>query len=561
MVAPERSASPSAPSAPPPVRPALGKPLRELPPEAAPFVTPADRDGGSGSSSGPALPVVQRQTQDAATPSAPSPQRAGGQPERGPAEHRATERQRSAPGTAPTPVQPAPASPVAPSARPAHAPAPRTPGAQARIRGGLGAPLSALPPTAGTASDAPLLGDPRRVRPGPAAPQTPHRPGAAPATPATPAPAAMPLRAQPGTTPGAQPGQTPAGPAGPSASPAQPAAVQRAAVDTGGASPPPGAVAPVRVRRITSRGPGGQAPGPATPGTGSGPDPLIVQRSRALLAGRTLAVRTGAAEGFSAPPSAAATRPVVPATWRRDTPRPADTPRPESHQDTRTTPAAPRTRATPPAPVARHTTVQRATHPDVPAHAGPTTPGAAQPPLAVRQSAPPAPAPVPVVRPHPPGSPRPGGAAVPVQRLAMPVVPEAGAPAAGPAPEDDPFGASPPLAVRASRPAPDRQPENRAGRSPQPDPRAQAVQRAVAEAGLAGVPVRVVQKKPAPGAASTGPAAPAAPAVPTAPRPDEAAGVDVEDLARRLIDPVSRLLRADLRRGRERSGRPYDGRR
>ncbi|MEK8173041.1 hypothetical protein NKH77_40655 [Streptomyces sp. M19] len=32
--------------------------------------------------------------------------------------------------------------------------------------------------------------------------------------------------------------------------------------------------------------------------------------------------------------------------------------------------------------------------------------------------------------------------------------------------------------------------------------------------------------------------------------------VDLDDLARRLLDPVSRLLRADLRRGRERAGRP-----
>ncbi|THA72985.1 hypothetical protein E6P78_01090 [Streptomyces sp. A0958] len=159
------------------------------------------------------------------------------------------------------------------------------------------------------------------------------------------------------------------------------------------------------------------------------------------------------------------------------------------------------------------------------------------------------------MRPHPPGSPRPGGAAVPVQRLAMPVVAETGAPVAGPVPEGDALpGVPQALAVRVPRPAPAAGPVE--GRAPAPDGRAQAVQRAVAEAGLTGVPVRIVQKKP-----STGPT-PTAPTAPTpAPRPDEAAGVDVEELARRLIDPVSRLLRADLRRGRERSGRPYDGRR
>ncbi|MFJ8431526.1 hypothetical protein ACIQ9P_09500 [Kitasatospora sp. NPDC094019] len=37
--------------------------------------------------------------------------------------------------------------------------------------------------------------------------------------------------------------------------------------------------------------------------------------------------------------------------------------------------------------------------------------------------------------------------------------------------------------------------------------------------------------------------------------------LDLEDLARRLLDPVSRLLRAELRRGRDRAGRTFDGRR
>jgi syndecan 1 len=36
---------------------------------------------------------------------------------------------------------------------------------------------------------------------------------------------------------------------------------------------------------------------------------------------------------------------------------------------------------------------------------------------------------------------------------------------------------------------------------------------------------------------------------------------NLDDLARLLIEPVARLLRADLRRGRERAGRPHDGRR
>ncbi|WP_052397954.1 hypothetical protein [Streptomyces sp. NRRL F-5123] len=36
---------------------------------------------------------------------------------------------------------------------------------------------------------------------------------------------------------------------------------------------------------------------------------------------------------------------------------------------------------------------------------------------------------------------------------------------------------------------------------------------------------------------------------------------ELDDLARRLLEPVSRLLRTELRRGRDRIGRPHDGRR
>ncbi|NUS14751.1 MAG: hypothetical protein HOY69_25695, partial [Streptomyces sp.] len=36
---------------------------------------------------------------------------------------------------------------------------------------------------------------------------------------------------------------------------------------------------------------------------------------------------------------------------------------------------------------------------------------------------------------------------------------------------------------------------------------------------------------------------------------------ELDELARRLLDPVSRLLRTELRRGRDRTGRPHDGRR
>jgi hypothetical protein len=46
--------------------------------------------------------------------------------------------------------------------------------------------------------------------------------------------------------------------------------------------------------------------------------------------------------------------------------------------------------------------------------------------------------------------------------------------------------------------------------------------------------------------------------VPTAPT---VARTDLDQLARQLFEPVSRLLRADLRQGRERAGRGHDRRR
>jgi hypothetical protein len=67
----------------------------------------------------------------------------------------------------------------------------------------------------------------------------------------------------------------------------------------------------------------------------------------------------------------------------------------------------------------------------------------------------------------------------------------------------------------------------------------------------AGVPVTVVAKeKPAQQQANE------ADAVTTAD-----GGTDIDDLARRLLEPVGRLLRAELRHGRDRAGRPHDRRR
>ncbi|MFW6695770.1 hypothetical protein [Streptomyces sp. MAR4 CNX-425] len=72
-----------------------------------------------------------------------------------------------------------------------------------------------------------------------------------------------------------------------------------------------------------------------------------------------------------------------------------------------------------------------------------------------------------------------------------------------------------------------------------------------------GVPAGAVpargQSRPAPGSSSRS-------AAQRAGAPQDA-GIDLDDLARRLFDPMARLLRTELRRGRERIGRPHDRRR
>ncbi|WP_225094785.1 hypothetical protein [Streptomyces sp. CoH27] len=99
-----------------------------------------------------------------------------------------------------------------------------------------------------------------------------------------------------------------------------------------------------------------------------------------------------------------------------------------------------------------------------------------------------------------------------------------------------------------------------------PAPARPVVQRDVAGAGgvppgvpVTAVPPRPVQRTPdkPPGAAGK---APGKDTVRSAGAPQDP-GIDLDELARRLLDPLARLLRADLRRGRERAGRPYDGRR
>ncbi|MGM9443022.1 hypothetical protein ACTAF0_22605 [Streptomyces murinus] len=469
----------------------------------------APRPAAAEPTPGPVLPVVQRQTDASALPGSSTT----------PTRH---------PGSSTTPTT-HPGSSTGPTTRPgagpaaSEGPAPsrrteRTGPSGARARGGLGAPLSALPPTAAPggpvgaggrpaqpyvqrvaagqealrASMAPLLGTAATGRPA----TTTNSPAPTP----TSAPSEGPAAATPLVTRAvAQPG--------PSATDA-PGVVQRAAstgpTKTEPAKPGPAQPGPTQ--------PGRTQPGPAQPGrrTNTG-RPVVVARAlaeprrtvrataRSLLSARPLTLNTRAPEGMPRPPHAdspgtPAKPPVVAASWRRE-------PTPEAVQ-----PAAPgappvqRVVSTRPRlPVVRpDTTVQRAA-------AGAALPltEAQAPPL---QAAP-----------SPASLTPPGGLPVPVVRMTRPVEPTPVVPG----------GVQVDVVQRDAK-------EAAGGTSARTRPRS----------------VSAPASFPASG--TTDGKKEAAPQDP---------GVDLEDLARRLLDPLARLLRADMRRGRERAGRPYDGRR
>lgn len=98
------------------------------------------------------------------------------------------------------------------------------------------------------------------------------------------------------------------------------------------------------------------------------------------------------------------------------------------------------------------------------------------------------------------------------------------------------------------------------GRTASPQLQAKAVQR-MAEAGLSGVPVTPVARTPST-TTTDSKATTAKGSTPDAsPSTNPKSGRELDELARQLIDPVARLLRAEMRRGRERTGRPHDNRR
>ncbi|MGW2203075.1 hypothetical protein [Streptomyces sp. NPDC001774] len=441
--------------------------------------------------------------------------------------------------TAPAPARPSEAPPLPVMRRMTETDT--TTGPRPTTRSGLGAPLRELPPTATPA--APLLG-------GPAPTARSERRPAAPA----------------GRTPVqrdvANPGSAPAVSSGPSQRPSDPPL-------------PPLPVVPVARAAERTAGPAGSAaPSGDAPAT-------AVQPSRRLLADRPLVVGTGVPEGFSAQPapahaSGAAPRPVVAATWRR-APAPAAPPapapvqraasRPDASRPPRTSPSAhqggsggdpttprrgPLARLRPTkaagsrsggaAPVLR----TGATPPASPTPAHAPTHAPAHAPVQRATATPPAPGPVspddaPPVVPRVRLDPAPARtAAASVQRTASPL-PMPFTRGTGPGLGAEP---SPPPVVPA--PAANRL-------------QARAVQR-MAQEGLGGVPVTPVPRATPPSATQPTSSAPPAAAATSTPA-SSPRGPEIEELARQLIDPVARLLRAEMRRGRERTGRPYDNRR
>ncbi|MEU7035116.1 hypothetical protein ABZ958_15695 [Streptomyces sp. NPDC046237] len=495
-----------------------------------------------------------------------------------------------------------------------------TTGPKPTTRSGLGAPLRELPPTATPA--APLLGgatptarpdrwpptsSPPTPAPGssvqrdvanPGVPVAPRGTSVEPLVPVSRAAAGNttdPAEAQGGSASAA--GSAPVVPvAGPSETRPDPLVPVSRAVGSptasAGSTPRPsvGSLSgPAAARTAAPAAPVGSTP------RNSAPAAPAVQRSLRLLADRPLVVSTGVPEGFSAQPgpgqaAGPASRPVVAASWRREpvpdpetAPAPASAPRPTATSASvqragtaQRTPSAPPTGTAPrpagsaggpapsPAPRGllarlRSTTAagfpnSPADHPISPVSPGAPTPVHAAPPAPVQRAtrpepvtptAPATPA-VPVVRlaPNPSdGRPDPGRTDAPVQRLAHPLTYTRGAVSGA--------VAEPPAPPVARAPAASQRLQ------------AKAVQR-MAEAGLSGVPVIPVARDVSSTSTatttantstststSTGTQTP-----PAAPR-----GKELDELARALIDPVARLLRAEMRRGRERTGRPYDNRR
>jgi len=535
------------------VRGGLGAPLSALPPSAD---LPGSTAATSSTVPGAAMPVVQRQTDDTAGTSRPH-EYGGAQ---GTA-HRAHNGARVRGGLG------APLSALAPSAdvpgaTASRAPAPAVQRAPAQQDGkSHPTPLSSgtvgdrTPSTAG--ADAPLLGAGDVVQRRPADDSFAGgaaSPGVADHGSGSATPLVMPSAAAPAAA------VTPESPAGDVRLPGTRSGGQ---ASSGGQRPrAPGSPSPVVVTRAVAGATGGAQPHSAPPltvtrpGAPSGP---AAPRTLQLLPARPLTLSTRATEG-AAPPVAARSggRPVVAARWpgvpaapQADPGRPTPGPSPVAPA----TPQVQRAVAAPPA--GRENAGVRSAN-----SAGP-----AGSPSPVQR--------VPVVRPAPPGQGLVGSApAVPARSL--PVT----------APQAPPLADRPANAPASTQPVPVVLPvTGGSGRTATP------VQRDITDTTGAGLLMGATTKaerdrdrersRPAatPSAAgllmgdtakevpahgrsrsSSTSSASGKNAEQRAEAPKDP-GLDLDDLARRLLDPMARLLRTELRRGRERTGRPYDGRR
>ncbi|QHC28296.1 hypothetical protein [Streptomyces sp. HF10] len=463
-----------------------------------------------------ALPVVQRQTDASAQPGAtttPATQPgATATPATRPGSTTPTARSGSttAPATRPSsttaPTKRSGAGSAAEGPVPARR-AERTGPSGARARGGLGAPLSALPPTAAPRGPAGAGGRPaqpyvQRVAAGQDALRASMAPLLGTASPDGPASASNSPIPKPASAPTAEP--APATPlvtravARPGASATDTPGVVQRAVPTGPAAPGrrTNTARPVVVARALAE-----------------PRRTVATTARSLLSARPLTLNTRAPEGMPRPPRTGtpgpAKAPVVAASWRRE-------PAPEAARP-----------ATPGAPPVQRAVTTRAqlpvVRPDTPvqrARAGAALPltEAQAPPL----QASPAPA----------SLAPPGGLPVPVVRMSRPVEPTPVVPG----------GVQVDVVQRDARAA-------APGRSAHQRPR------------QASAPVPSPSSSPSPSSPSSSSFSASSPTADRKEAAPQDPGVDLEDLARRLLDPLARLLRADMRRGRERAGRPYDGRR
>ncbi|MGP3948779.1 hypothetical protein [Streptomyces sp. 7N604] len=493
------------------------------------------------SAAGPALPVVQRHTDEAV-----------GTP--GPRDGDTKGTSRS------TPNNPAGAPANAPHRRPG------TGRSGARTRGGLGEPLSALPPSANLPGSAASGANASRTAPGPNASRKAPGPNVQRAGPHHPEPEGTEGTARADGAAHTKPTANAEGPAGKARQPGMTSGKPDSGRRRADGPVPPGPVAPspVVIARAVAEGSGGvrrisvAAPLLRTANRSGAHRAPAAPRTLSLLAARPLTLNTRAPEGV-APHAGARSggRPVVAARWPGAPGTPQEDPATPSGPAPRPTPGpSSATPATPQRQPQPQPQIQRAVSaPPVPSDSGVDNSGD---PRSVQR--------VPVVRPAAPDRATPTGVAqatavpgrtLPVTALQTPA-PQTSALMDRPSAAPVPVNPVPVVRPRPATPNPGPAPGPRAAASGAPP-----VQRTVRGTGGASAPTGA--------SATTGPARgrprsasePSAPGKGTAHRAEtpQDPGVDLDDLARRLLDPVARLLRTELRRGRERTGRPYDGRR